>query len=103
MIIWVLKGSMNTNQVQVQVQTLTFAVVVVDALALRGFGQRQGRFLGGQIQEGVLHKQTNHAGVSSHARLGPQAQRHDLHPHSLRRLRSNTTEFRSAAASTRFY
>lgn len=86
---WRSFGLKNTNQVQIQVHVFTFTVVEVDALSLRGFGQRQGCFLCGQIQERVLHKQTNHAAVPCHTGLRPQAQRHDLHPHSIRRLRTN--------------
>lgn len=65
---------------------MTFAVVVVDALAPGGFGERQGGLFCGQIQERVLHKQTHHAAVPGHPTLRPQAQRRDLHTQPLRRL-----------------
>lgn len=66
----------------------TFAVVEVDAAAQWGFGQRQRRLLGGQIQEVVLHKQTHHGVVPRQPGLRRQAERNHLHPDSLTQLKT---------------
>lgn len=63
--------------------THTFAVVEVDAPAWAGFGQWHGCLLGGQVQEGELHKEPHHSAVTRQPPFRSQAERLDLYPNPL--------------------